>query len=171
MLLVFLLSGLSFAADADSMLGYAIGQPVSSIKLPKAPQGAFMTSATVAGEQGNLFLVPCGTRVHEIIFQVIYFTPDPGLVPTSPAARVVSNPRDAARSLKKLFEGALQAAGWLTTKSTDLGPLAGTTMVRNGIERSIDMACEPEDPAVPQGREQCRVSIHAGGEAWCTDGL
>lgn len=161
------------AAEPDALLGYSIGQATGRVTLPRSPQGGYMTTAIVASEPGKLFLVPCGGKIKEIIFQVWVFPPFPGVSVTDlpSSSRLAAHPREEARRLRGTFVAALQAAGWVTTKSDDLGAMGGSTLLRNGIERSVDFACEPDDEARPEGAEACRISIHAGGVGWCTDGL
>lgn len=162
-----LLIPLALAATADTMLGYTIGQPVSAVKLEKGSRGAYMTTANVAGEAGSLFVVPCGTVVHEIIFQVIVFPAATNDGVLMPSARYAVNPRQSAAQLQQTFGMALLAAGWSATDGTG----GGTFFVRDGVYRSTWLDCEPYDAAVPGSGETCRASIHAGGAGLCTAGL
>lgn len=159
---------LSFAATVDTMLGYTLGQPISTLPMEKVPQGAYATTANVAGEEGRLFLVPCGAVIHEIIFQVIVFpaATDGGAV--IPAARYAVNTRQAASDMRQKFEGALFAAGWTAVAG---GDATGTVLLRDGVYRSTSTACEPYDATTPASGETCRASIHAGGLDVCTAGL
>ena len=173
MLGIFVVTFATFAAEPDKLLGYAIGQPTSTLSLKRSPQGAYKASGVVAGEQGSLFIVPCGTRVHELIFQVMAFVPSADVDPAKldPAIRLVPDPRSEARRIRLAFEGALQAAGWTRTSTKDLGSMATATFLRNGVERTVNLGCEPENPSSLGGPEACRVSINAGGAEYCTDGL
>ena len=161
------------AGERDSLLGVSIGQDTASLDQKRTPQGAFMSYADVGGERGVLLLVPCGLKVHEIVFQVTVFAPwtvsDPAAL--SPSIRMALAPRDEARRLRAVFEGALGSAGWLTVERTDHGPIGHTDMVRRGLRRSVFLECGPEDPAAPGGAETCKIAIHAGGDSVCTDGL